>query len=170
MTAAAFSAVAAFLSFGAAIFAAIVATLQWKTAQEKVILDLFDRRFSVYDKLRSIVGRHLGSGIDERELFNFGRVSSRAQFLFGPEITTFLEQRRIDLSRDWHERRRGAPDPVLDEDRRAAVQAEIVARKDRLSDFFKDFDELVAPYMTHHQKAVGESYPDVVLRIVRLKR
>jgi hypothetical protein len=40
------------------------------------------------------------------------------------------------------------------EDRREAVYAELVARKDRLSNFFEDFDKLVAPYMSHDQKAL----------------
>ncbi len=34
---------------------AVIAFLQWKTAREKVLLDLFDKRFAVYDELRSVV-------------------------------------------------------------------------------------------------------------------
>jgi hypothetical protein len=34
---------------------AFIAWLQWRTAEEKVRLDLFDRRFAVYDELRAAV-------------------------------------------------------------------------------------------------------------------
>jgi len=132
---------------------AVIALLQWKTAREKVLLDLFDKRFAVYDELRSVVGRHITGGIDQTAYFQFARAASRAQFLFGPEVQIFLEARRIDLSRAIE--RNVQPQPVP-EDRRAAVQTELVARADRLSDFFKDFDELVAPYMNHHQKALTD--------------
>jgi hypothetical protein len=133
---------------------AVIALLQWKTAREKVLLDLFDKRFAVYDELRSVVGRHITGGIDQTAYFQFARAASRAQFLFGPEVQIFLEARRIDLSRAMNQRN-GQPQAVP-EDGRAAVQAELVARADRLSDFFKDFDELVAPYMNHHQKALTD--------------
>ena len=70
---------------------AFIAFLQWQTAREKVLLDLFDKRFAVYEELRSVMGRHLGSGIDEPAFYNFVRTVSRAKFLFGPEVQTFLE-------------------------------------------------------------------------------
>ena len=58
------------LSYVTAFIAAVVAViaiLQWNTAREKVLLDLFDKRFAVYDELRLIVGT--------------GRHRSRPQFL-----------------------------------------------------------------------------------------
>ena len=137
---------------------AFIAFLQWQTAREKVLLDLFDKRFAVYEELRSVMGRHLGSGIDEPAFYNFVRTVSRAKFLFGPEVQTFLEERRKDLGRAYQ--RNVQPQPVP-EDRSAAVQAERLARADRLSDFSKDFDELVAPYMNHHQKALRQSLVEV---------
>ena len=142
---------------------AFIAFLQWKTAQEKVLLDLFDKRFAVYDELRSVVGRHLSGGIDQTALFGFKRTTSRAQFLFGPEVQTFLEERWVDLKRDKDLRDNPQPWPVP-EDQRASAIAERVARKDRLSDFFKDFDQLVAPYMNHHQKALRQSWAAAIWR------
>jgi hypothetical protein len=139
---------------------AIIAFLQWQTAREKVLLDLFDKRFAVYDEARAVIGRHLTSGIDQPDIFKFARAASRAQFLFGLEVQTFLEERRIDLIRDmnWRNRDTTLRDhrvlPPVPEREREAVEAELVARKDRLGDFFKDFDVLVAPYMEHHQKAL----------------
>jgi hypothetical protein len=143
--------VTAFIAF----IVAVIAFLQWQTAREKVLLDLFDKRFAVYDEVRAVVGRHITAGIDQRDIFDFARAASRAQFLFGPEVHTFLDERRIDLTRAMTERSL-QPRPVP-EDQREAAQAVLLARLDRLSDFFKDFDVLVAPYMNHHQKALTQS-------------
>ena len=107
---------------------------QWRTAEEKVRLDLFDRRLALYEELRSVVGRHLGSGIDETALFNFKGAISRAHFLFGPEVTKFLDERWTDLSRDMMEWK-ATPRPIPEEQREAAT-AKMVARRDRLVAFF----------------------------------
>ncbi len=142
------------LSYVTVVIAALVALitfLQWKTAREKVLLDLFDKRFAVYDELCSVVGR---GGIDQTAIFDFKRAASRAQFLFGPEVQTFLEERQADLSREMIARN-VQPRPVP-EDQREAVDAANLARLNHLSDFTKDFDEKVAPYMNHHQKALTD--------------
>ena len=39
---------------GAAV--AYVAWQQWKTAREKIIIELFDKRFSLYEKAREAIG------------------------------------------------------------------------------------------------------------------
>jgi hypothetical protein len=136
---------------------AFIAFLQWQTAREKVLLDLFDKRFAVYEELRSVMGRHLGSGIDEPAFYNFVRTVSRE---------VLIRTRSPDLSRRETERPRSrlpAKRPATAGSRRpsAAVQAERLARADRLSDFSKDFDELVAPYMNHHQKVLRQSLVEV---------
>jgi len=69
---------------------AFIAFLQWQTAREKVLLDLFDKRFAVYEELRSVMGRHLGSGIDEPAFYNFVRTVSRE---------VLIRTRSPDLSR-----------------------------------------------------------------------
>ena len=38
-----------------AIFVAVVAFLQWRTAQQKAVLDLFDRRHAIYEIVRNAV-------------------------------------------------------------------------------------------------------------------
>jgi hypothetical protein len=141
------------LSYVTAFIAAVVAViavLQWNTSREKVLLDLFDKRFAVYDELRAAVGRR----DDQTASSDFARAASRAQFLFGLEVQTFLEERRKDLERE----------PVLrnllkqpiPEDRKQSVDAELADCTNRLIRFLGDLDELVAPYMNHHQKALTD--------------
>lgn len=130
-----------------AAIVAVIAFLQWQTAREKVLLDLFDKRFEVYDELRAAVARrhHQTSSSD------FARAASRAQFLFGPKVQTVLEQIQKDLHLEPVQR--SLLSQSISEDRKEAVDAELADRTNRLNRFFQEFDELVAPYMNHHQKA-----------------
>jgi hypothetical protein len=120
---------------------------QWRTAKDKLLLDLFDKRFALYEELRAAVVRR---GIDQNSVLDFKRAISRAQFLFGPEVQTFLERTAKDLSRAMVEQIR-EPSAVA-EDQREAYQADLIALLDRLVNFFNDFDQLIAPYMSHHQR------------------
>jgi hypothetical protein len=131
-----------------AAFVAYIGWLQWRTAEEKVRLDLFDRRFALYDELRAIVDQYGSGGVNQTEYLKFKAVSSRARFLFGPEVTSFLEATAGDLAQEivqW-----AAPRPVS-EDKREEAEAQVVARMNRINRFSKDLDELVAPYMRHQQ-------------------
>lgn len=61
-----FSSVALFLSFAVAIIAA----LQWRVADNKLRLDLFDRRYKVYDATRKFLGAICREGkFTDSELF-----------------------------------------------------------------------------------------------------
>jgi hypothetical protein len=64
----------------------------------------------------------------------------------------------LDLDREFVARSRD-PQPVPEAQRKAA-EDEYVARLNRLTDFFKEFDGLVAPYMQHTQKRVQIPYID----------
>ena len=70
--------------------AAVIAWRQWRTAQDKVKLDLFDRRFAVFMDARRLVSEasQLGKFTDPT-LPN--EVVARGRFLFGSEIQAQLE-------------------------------------------------------------------------------
>jgi len=130
-----------------AAIVAVIAFLQWQTAREKVLLDLFDKRFEVYAELRAAVAqRH-----DQTSSSDFARAASRAQFLFGPEVQTLLEQIQKDLHLEAVQR--SLLSQPISEDRKETVDAALADRTNRLNRFFQEFDELVALYMNHHQKA-----------------
>ncbi len=133
---------------------AVIAFLQWQTAREKVLLDLFDKRFALYEEVRSVVSEYVASPkVRPESVDAFTKAASRAQFLFGPEVQSFLEVRRVDLN--WEMVTRNRQPVEMPEVQRARQEAALVAGTERLSTFFKDFDKLVAPYMNHHQKALG---------------
>ncbi|MHB1494565.1 MAG: hypothetical protein ACYCR3_09540 [Acidithiobacillus sp.] len=76
-----------------AIVATYIAWQQWKTNQLKLHLDRYDRRLKVYEEVRqilSIIGRDAKASYDD--LLKFKRAVSEADFLFGPDIPTYIEE------------------------------------------------------------------------------
>ncbi|MBB2832304.1 UNVERIFIED_ORG: hypothetical protein GGD51_002433 [Rhizobium esperanzae] len=63
---------AALLTPTIAVIAIIIAYMQWRTAHQKTVLDLFDRRMAVYDKLRQSM----------RMINTAGKVSDESDRLF----------------------------------------------------------------------------------------
>jgi hypothetical protein len=86
-----FSIVTLFLS----IAVAIIAALQWRVADNKLRLDLFDRRYKVYDATRKFLSVIIREGtFTNPDLFEFNAGTSDAQFLFKPDVAEYLAEIR----------------------------------------------------------------------------
>jgi hypothetical protein len=131
-----------------ALIVALISALQWITARQKVVLDLFDKRFAVYEDLCRAITPHMGQMSTVRDATNFNRVVIRARFLFGPDVTNFLDEILIDLAYLVVEKAPIPPEAGL----RTPEQNEYVSRLNRITSFYKNFNVLVAPYMKHTQK------------------
>jgi len=85
---------AAFVTLIIGIIAASVAYRQYRTARAKLNLDLYDRRFELFDTtwgfLSSIVQGDLVRQKDHREILN--NLLPSARFLFGEEIASYLDK------------------------------------------------------------------------------
>jgi hypothetical protein len=90
-----------FFTLVLALSVAIVAWLQWWVALNKLRLDLFDRRYKVYDATRKFLAAILQEAkFTQSELFEFFAGTSDAEFLFGADVVEHLAQirnRAIDL-------------------------------------------------------------------------
>ncbi len=74
---------------------AIVAWLQWWVALNKFRLDLFDRRYKVYDATRKFLSAIVGEAtFTDRQLVEFYGETSDAGFLFDADVVDYLEQIR----------------------------------------------------------------------------
>jgi hypothetical protein len=74
---------------------AVVAWLQWWVALNKLRLDLFDRRYKVYDATRKFLAGIFRDGkFTNSELFEFYAGTSDAEFLFGADVVEHLAQIR----------------------------------------------------------------------------
>ena len=73
-----------------ALFAALVAFGQWWTARQKLVLDLFEKRFQIFMDLRSIVSEAIQLGQIRTNKGRINEVVARSQFLFGDDINERL--------------------------------------------------------------------------------
>jgi hypothetical protein len=76
-----------------AIVATYIAWQQWKTNQLKLKLERYERRLRVYEEVRrilSIIMRDAKASTED--LLKFRTAVSEADFLFGPEISTYIDE------------------------------------------------------------------------------
>jgi hypothetical protein len=78
-----------------------IAWQQWQIARAKLRLDLFDRRYKVYDATRRFLGTIVGDAtFTDAQLWAFALGTSDAEFLFEPDVVAYLAQirnRAIDM-------------------------------------------------------------------------
>jgi hypothetical protein len=144
------------------VIAAIVAMIsyrQWITAHQRVVLDLFERRFGVYDEitdgLESILKTGKVSPDVEHKIF---LAVKKAQFLFGTELSDYLDHQIFDGIFTLARQAEMLQDPARAEDRELVPelvtkliisQRQLVAQK--LRAFFADAPSRFAPYMRMDQ-------------------
>jgi hypothetical protein len=74
-----------------AALAIVIGVMQWRTAHQRAVLDLFEKRFALYQELRTVVGQVIAQGhVGMDTTIDFLRAADKAQFLFGPEVTAYL--------------------------------------------------------------------------------
>jgi hypothetical protein len=128
-----------------AIVGAVIAYFQWRTAQQKVVLELYEARYRIYDDLRAAVSQFLIKGELSQETDRaFLDAQSRARFRFGEEVDQYLKDIRHDLiagslfARYDAGNIRGLDDHL--------------ARLDRLNAFYAEIDRMFVPYMRLDQR------------------
>jgi len=75
------------------ILATYIAWQQWKTNQQKLNLERYERRLRVYEEVRkilSIIARDAKVSTDD--LLKFRTSVSEADFLFAPEIPVYIDE------------------------------------------------------------------------------
>jgi hypothetical protein len=85
------------------MIALYIAHQQWKISQDKLRVDLYDRRFKVYEETKSILSVFVRKGMDYRIVdlnlqCKCWTVLEKAEFLFEPDIPEYLNtiRKRID--------------------------------------------------------------------------
>ena len=89
-----FAAIGVAIAFGVAV----IGYFQWRTAHQRIILDLFERRFETYEQIRNAIFEYVPMlQVSNETLRLFIRAQNRAKFLFGDEVLVYLEARYKDL-------------------------------------------------------------------------
>jgi hypothetical protein len=76
-----------------AVLGSFIAYRQWRLAQNKLKLDLFDRRFAVYEAARALLASIMTSGkAKDEELFKFMSATREAKWLLDTAIAKYLDE------------------------------------------------------------------------------
>lgn len=77
-----------------AIFVAVVAFLQWRTSQQRAVLDLFDRRHAIYETVRKSVETMTGNSnsFDQAREIDFMQAMESAYFFFDDDVVAYLDR------------------------------------------------------------------------------
>jgi hypothetical protein len=152
-----------------ATFVAAVAFLQWRTAQQKAVLDLFERREAIYEVVRKAVGTMAANSVefDPKREVEFLQAMERAYFFFGDDVVSYLRKLWDDITQVQTKdaELKGEQDRALRGD---MVKARRVAM-DRITQFHSTGQPLFAKYMRFSQ-VVPTNLFDYVRGIIGLKR
>jgi hypothetical protein len=128
---------------------AIVQYGQWRTANQKVVIDLYDRRLKVYTQLEKGISPVLREGKVSQEAFNeFLIGEADARFLFGDDVREYLKTLHEHFA--WM---LSFTDDVID--RKSNRNQLIDLKSQHLSEivnFFQEAPDLFAPYMRLEKK------------------
>lgn len=84
---------AALLTPTVAVLGSFIAYRQWRLTQNKLKLDLFDRRFTVYDAARTFLGSIMRSGkAKDDDTFKFMIATREAKWLLNDSIAEYLDK------------------------------------------------------------------------------
>lgn len=76
-----------------AVLGSLIAYRQWRTAQNRLKHDLFERRFSVYDTARTLLASIMTSGkAKDEELFKFLSGTREAKWLLDANVAEYLDK------------------------------------------------------------------------------
>jgi len=136
-------------TIGIAFFAANITYRQWRTAHERVVLDLFEKRMTVYENVRAVIAEITREGTaDGRTLLRYVQAADRLGLLFGIEVLSYSDDTReriVQLA--YHEamvKRGVAGQPVKDHELHKGKAAEILKA---LGEFHEEFSVLLMPYV-----------------------
>ena len=113
-----------------ALLAAAIGIMQWRTNRQKLVLDLFEKRFQVFLDVRRVASEAIQIGKLNHSGF-LNEVIARARFIFGDDIYQKLIQMHAEATR-------------LE---MGQVQAAI-----KINDLFDEMTPLLIPYLGMKQK------------------
>lgn len=81
------------------LVAAGLAYRQWKTAHQKLVVDMFDRRFAFMGEMQGLVKGYLVRRDIDDAVSSLRDLQQRSRYLFGADVTAFFEEIISDINR-----------------------------------------------------------------------
>lgn len=134
----------------------IVAFMQWRTAHQKVVLDLFDRRMRVYETtIDAVLGySHRQEGFDSNKaLSDLRRSYTEARFLFGDEVAARIEDLSDTIFKHRRLERKIDSKHIADDERNELID-QLSDVENSLERMMLPWTELLLPYLKMDQKRV----------------
>jgi len=76
-----------------AFFAVYVAASQWSTARNKLRLDLFEKRYAVYEAAQKFIGSIVTSGkVKDDSVYEYMVATRAAKWIVSPEVDEYLQR------------------------------------------------------------------------------
>jgi hypothetical protein len=138
---------AALLTPTMALLGAYIAWQQWRTNRNKLKLELFDRRYRIFEAGQALIGRVLALGQASHEhTFEFLTQIRGAKFLFNARLQRYLE---VDLNRKAERLRALISDfqSLSGGDARKANLANQREVKDWFKEQYENLDTWFSPYL-----------------------
>jgi len=133
---------------GTALFVALVGFFQWRTAQDKAALDLFERRHEIFSIVRKAVAQIISSspGFDQTREIEFAEMMERAYFFFGDDVHSYIKRLWDDILnvRTADNEMKGGTLSPSDLQRAVASRRQAL---DRIAQFYETGQPLFARYM-----------------------
>jgi hypothetical protein len=159
------------IAAGTAIFVALVGYFQWRTAEQKAVLDLFERRYAIYEIVRKAVETMIASShsFDQSRQTEFMDAMDRARFFFGDDVDKHLKElwqdiievRTADDITEVHTAK-ATNDP---ETRRVIVEQRLAALY-RIKQFYANGQPLFARYMRFSQTIPSHRIDTALRKII----
>ena len=81
------------LSVVTALIALYIAYEQWKTNRDKVKLELYDRRYKIYDETRRFISSAVRNGdLTNEDFSKFYEVLPETRFLFQDDVYSYMQE------------------------------------------------------------------------------
>lgn len=76
-----------------------IAERNWQTENEKVVLQLMERRLAIYENIRKVIAEVMRTGKSDDNIFRrYLEATDQIPYLFGPEVETYLDGMRGHLA------------------------------------------------------------------------
>ena len=137
---------AALLTPTVAVLGIFIAYRQWRLAQNKFKLDLFDRRFAVFVAARNFISQILTTGeVSDLELTKFLFSTREAKWLLSSDLAEYLDKELYEKAVDLQ--RLGSEIEQLSElERSEAIKAQVEVKKWFIAQH-KVLDDRFSPYL-----------------------
>ncbi|MFK0332223.1 hypothetical protein ACIQUB_13940 [Rhizobium sp. NPDC090275] len=139
-----------------AVAVAVIAFLQWRTAHQKVVLDLFDRRLAFFDDVMELHRDYMRSATPTTKIKTIaralGRMERKARFLFGEEVVAAINELATTMWEVLPHLIRAEKE--TDPSKATEITAAARSIESRINDWHKRFPDLCLPYMRMDQKQI----------------